>query len=104
MTDEAGSIKGTLSDLNASNTYVVYAYESSNSLDPDAEEDNDFADAVTSAAVKDDGSYTLSFLAEGSYDLIIAEYDENGYVSSQLQMAVTVQSGERTTYHMDWVL
>ena len=104
VTDEAGGIKGTLSDLNASNTYVVYAYESSNDLDADVEEDNGFVDAVTSAAVKEGGSYVLSFLAEGSYDLIIAEYDVDGYVGSQLQIGVNVQSGETTTYNVDWIL
>ena len=104
VTDEAGSIKGIIGELSTSNTYVVYAYKSSNDLDADVEEDNGFVDAVTSAAVKEGGSYTLSFLAEGSYDLIIAEYDENGYVGSQLQIAVGVQSGETTTYNIDWVL
>ena len=104
VTDQAGMIKGTVSDLNTSNTYVVYAYEASNSLDPDVEEDNDFANAVTSAAVKDGGAYTLAFLAEGTYDLLIAEYDDNGYVGSQLQIGIDVQSDETTTYNIDWML
>lgn len=104
VTDQAGMIKGTVSDLNASNTYVVYAYETSNNLDPDVEEDNDFVNAVTSGTVKDGGVYTLSFLAEGSYDLIVAEYDGNGYVSSQLQIGIDVQSGVTSTHNIDWVL
>jgi len=103
VTDQAGGIKGIVSELNASNTYVVYAYESSNDLDPDSEAGNDFINAVTSAAVKEGGSYTLSFLAEGSYDLIIAEYDENGVnISNQVQIGVIVTSGETTTFN--WTL
>ncbi|MEE8589497.1 MAG: DUF4382 domain-containing protein [Sulfurimonadaceae bacterium] len=105
VTDEAGAITGSVNELNASNTYVVYAYESSNDLDPDAEAGNDFENAVTSAAVKEGGSYTLSFLAEGSYDLIIAKYDGNGLnVDNQLQIGVNVQSGETTVYNVDWTL
>ena len=104
VTDQAGSIKGAIGELNASNTYVVYAYESSNDLDADVEEDNGFVDAVTSAAVKEGGSYMLSFLAEGSYDLVISEYDVDGYVGSQLQIGVNVQSGETTTFNVDWML
>lgn len=103
VNNEAGAIKGSISDLNASNTYVIYAYESSNDLDLILEADNDFENAVTSAAVKGDGSYTLSFLAEGSYDLIIAEYDENGdNVDNQLQIGVEVLSDETTTFIFGW--
>ena len=84
---------------------MIYSYESSYSPNPDVEADNDFENAVTSAAVKEDGSYTLSFLAEGSYDLIVAEYDENSVnVNNQLQTEVDVQSGETTTYSFDWIL
>lgn len=105
VTDQAGMIKGTVSDLNTSNTYVVYAYESSNSLDPVVEAGNDYENAVTSAAVKEGGSYTLSFLAEGSYDLIIAEFDDNGVnIDNQLQIGVHVLSGETTTFNIDWTL
>ena len=103
VTDQAGAIKGVVGELNVSNTYVVYAYESSNDLKPDVEEGKDFENAVTSTGVKADGTYVLAFLAEGSYDLIVAEYDENGYVGSQLQIGVNVQSGETTTYNIDWM-
>ncbi|MGB6020325.1 MAG: DUF4382 domain-containing protein, partial [Sulfurimonadaceae bacterium] len=103
VTDEAGTIKGSVNDLNASNTYVLYAYESSNDLNPDTEADNDFENAVTSVVVKEGGSYRLSLLAEGSYDLIIAEYDENGVnIGNQMQIGVEVQSGETTAFTFDW--
>ena len=105
VTDQAGAIKGTVSDLNVSNTYVVYAYEPSNSLDLTTEAGNGFENAVTSAVVKEGGSYTLSFLAMGSYDLIVVEYDINGVnVDNQLQIGVEVLSGETTIYNIDWVL
>ena len=105
VTDQAGVIKGNISDLNTSNTYVVYAYETDNNLDLVTEAGNNFENAITSADVKEGGSYTLSFLAAGSYDLVIAEYDGNGVnVENQLQMGVDVLSGETTTFNVDWVL
>lgn len=37
-----------------------------------------FADAVTSAKVESDGSYKLSFLEEGEYEVHLASYEKNG--------------------------
>ena len=114
VTDEAGSIKGTITNQELNNTYVIYAYEYENNVttwdvnetnDPDPSDAADirFENATTSAIVKDGGSYTLSFLAAGSYDLIIAKYDSNGdYVTYYIQTEVDVQSSTVTTF--DWLL
>jgi hypothetical protein len=111
VTDEAGQIKGTISNLDANNSYVIYAYEytdgattwsSDETIEP-APSEVRFANAVTSSKVKDGGAYTLAFLAAGTYDLIIAKYDGNGnYVTFYIQQGVQVNSGE--TNSLDWTL
>lgn len=81
--DQAGSITGDVTN-NTGNDLVVYAYEAGTFA---ATEDDDpvaegarFPNAVVSFAVEDtdeDGTldYTLAFLAAGTYDLVIAQYD-----------------------------
>lgn len=58
--------------------------------------------AVNSAPVADDGSYTLAFLAEGTYDLVAAQYDSKGeYVAGSGEAVdkedVDVSAGETTS-------
>lgn len=110
-TDEAGQIKGTIGNLDANSSYVIYAYEyrdgettwnSDETVDP-APGEVRFANAVTSSKVRDGGAYTLAFLAAGTYDLIIAKYDSNGdYVTFYIQQGVQVNSGETTP--LEWTL
>ena len=112
VTDEAGSIKGTVINLDNNNTYVVYAYEYEDGLptwddnetnDPDPSDSADirFPNAVTSSLIKDGGAYTLSFLEAGSYDLIVATYDKNGeYDAYHIEDNVSVESGKTTTFDL----
>ncbi|WP_345974911.1 DUF4382 domain-containing protein [Sulfurimonas sp. HSL3-7] len=111
VTNEAGTIKGTLGNLDTNSSYVVYAYEyvegSSTWNDEEANEpapeEVRFANAVTSSQVKDGGAYMLTFLAAGTYDLIVAKYDGNGdYETYYIQTEITVESAETTTF--DWTL
>lgn len=115
VTNEAGSIKGSVDNLDDNKTYVIYAYEyedgvstfnSEEANDPDPSDSTDirFANAVTSSLLKDNGSYTLSFLNPGSYDLIVAKYidDENDanngeYETYYIKSNVSVNSEEVTT-------
>lgn len=112
VTDEAGSIKGTVSNLENNNTYVIYAYEYEDGLstwddnetdDPDPSDSSDirFPNAVTSSLIKDAGAYTLSFLEAGAYDLIITKYLENGdYDTYYIEDNISVKSGETTTFNL----
>ena len=112
VTDEAGSIKGRVSNLEDNYTYVIYAYEyedgistwddtEANDPDPSDSADIRFPNAVTSSLIKDGGIYTLSFLEAGSYDLIVATYDENGdYNANHIEDNVSVKSGETTTFDL----
>lgn len=54
-----------------------------------------FANAVTSAKVKADGSYQLSFLEEGDYELHIASYEEDntGKLSFKAMLNATSSVG-----------
>ncbi|PHR56382.1 MAG: hypothetical protein COA44_08480 [Arcobacter sp.] len=97
--NQSGKIKGSIANLNPANTYVIYAYEAAENVNVVAEAANDFMGALTSTNVKDGGAYTLAFLAQGDYDLIVVEYDANGdYVGHNIQIGLSVQS-ETTTRH-----
>lgn len=79
--EKCGDIKGKSTNNFNESELIVYAYHkgdynagtetqgqgSSNVL---------FAKAVTSAKVKTDGSYQLSFLEEGDYEIHVASYEE----------------------------
>jgi hypothetical protein len=96
--DEAGHIMGNV--LNESDyNLTVYAYEDGTY---DANESNEsaavmFPNAVTSVDLHQDGNFKLAFLAAGSYDLVLAEYNASsyegiyGYIND-----VIVNSGETT--------
>lgn len=78
----AGHIEGTVTDLiSTSEKIVVYAYvkgqfDREQETSPSADEQ--FDDAVTSAAVDAQGNYQLSWLEEGQYELVFASYEDDG--------------------------
>lgn len=82
--DMSGKIAGTANDANnTSDKIIVYAYEKG-TFNADAETKGSgasnitFANAVTSSEVSGlSGSYNLSFLKEGEYELVFASYTED---------------------------
>lgn len=82
--DLSGKISGTANDANnTSDKIIVYAYEKG-TFNADAETKGSgasnitFANAVTSSEVTGlSGSYNLSFLKEGEYELVFASYTED---------------------------
>ncbi|MCF8301893.1 MAG: DUF4382 domain-containing protein [Bacteroidales bacterium] len=86
---ESGHIQGNAEDnYNESDKIVVYAYHkgefnSSTETHGQGSSDVRFANAVTSAQIQGDGSYRLSFLDEGEYEIHCASYNEdsNGNVT-----------------------
>ncbi len=105
---QAGSIRGTVDGTAEGSSYVVFAYESgeyddSETAEPDGG-DSRFPNSVTSSPVED-GEYTLAFLAEGTYDLVLAEYDNEGDIRENAVVVaatdVEVESGEVTTENLD---
>lgn len=98
--DGTGSIEGTVQgEMDAANTYVVYAYSEGTFTDSEEAEpasgSTRYEGSVNSAIVAEDGSYTLAFMEEGEYEIIVASYantdeDEDlefqGSVSSSLMI------------------
>jgi hypothetical protein len=73
---QVGEVSGTVSNMNANTTVIVYAY-ANDTFNEGQETANDFANAATSSDATD-GSYTLAWLAAGTYDLVVVELDVNG--------------------------
>ena len=80
VTELSGWINGTVvdvTDYNATDSLVVYAYKDDNYTEDEPEE---FANAVSSDYVNmTDGNFTLPFLGAGLYDLVTAHYDDGNF-------------------------
>jgi hypothetical protein len=77
---DVAAINGTIT-TELTNRFVVYAYENDTYDISETEEDADgikFANAVTSANVKEDGTFMLSFLEAGTYDIYVVAYNTEG--------------------------
>jgi hypothetical protein len=83
--DQAGTIAGDVTNT-TTNNLVVYAYEAGTFRATEAETPSDgesrYPNAVSSSTVEDtdgDGNvdYVLAFLAEGTYDLVVAQYNSS---------------------------
>jgi hypothetical protein len=88
---ETGHIKGESENTPASDeTYVVYAYaEGSFNAESETTSNSEgellFANAVTSSKVESDGSYQLSFLENGEYEITVAKYTTNNSGETEFQ-------------------
>lgn len=76
--NQAGSISGTVENIPEGSDALVYVYEDGTyeeeeAADPEDEEDVRFPNAVSSDMVDEEGIYKLSYLAPGTYDLIVVE-------------------------------
>ncbi len=79
--DQVGLIKGEVIAPETEGQIVVYAYEEGTFNESELTDPVDgieFANAVTSAIVKEDGTFTLAFMEVGTYDLYAVSYDANG--------------------------
>ena len=104
VTELSGKITGTVVDVTtygADDSLVVYAYENDADIDIANEviEDSEgirFPNAVTSGDVNmNDGNFTLSFLGEGNYSLVTANYTVDADpVVVDMEEDVEVLSGE----------
>lgn len=111
VNDQAGSISGSVTGYTASNDLFVYAYEDGTYVADEATDDpNDelalFPNAVTSAEVGGTSSeYKLWYLAAGTYDLVMAEYDGDGNFVEAAELSsgadVVVESEKNTVRDLD---
>ena len=80
--DKTGSIKGSVENagLEAGSKVVVYAYKkgafTQAEVQPRGEGQVRFRNAVTSSLVGSDNKYTLAFLQEGDYEVVLASYKD----------------------------
>lgn len=75
---QAGMIKGKVLNAVPESTTVIYAYSAGSyvpeeALDPEPESPR-FPNAISSDRVCMQGGFTLAFLAEGKYDLVVASF------------------------------
>ena len=101
VNNQAGDIKGAISNLLISKKYVIYTYvkdlySSSEAITPIGENIS-FPNDISSSKIDSKGTYTLSFLAAGTYDLIIASTDANGNVLVEKQIKGVIVESKKTT-------
>jgi hypothetical protein len=82
LQEKSGEIKGKASNYMSSNgELIVYAYHKSEfnaAIETQAQGSSNilFAKAVTSSKVNTDGTYQLSFLDEGQYEILVVSYGQ----------------------------
>ncbi|MEA1886843.1 MAG: DUF4382 domain-containing protein [Bacteroidota bacterium] len=74
--NQSGQIAGGVSNIPEGKDIVIYAYEDGTYTESEADEPADeetprFPNAITSSMVCDSDSYHLSYLAPGTYDLVV---------------------------------
>lgn len=79
--NKSGEIKGKASNNTSNSQLIVFAYpknEFNATTETQAQGSSNvlFANAVTSSKVKADGSYQLSFLEEGDYEIHVVSYGQ----------------------------
>ncbi|MFY9150672.1 MAG: DUF4382 domain-containing protein [Prolixibacteraceae bacterium] len=80
--EKCGDIKGKANNNQSAGELIVYAYHkgdysASTETQGQGSSKVTFAKAVTSAKVNTDGTYQLSFLNEGDYEIHVAAYDKD---------------------------
>lgn len=82
VNNQAGGIRGNISNRDPENNYVVYAYKSGTYSE---EEGNDpegeavrFPNSVSNTGAETNGDYFLAFLSPGNYELVVVTVDAEG--------------------------
>jgi hypothetical protein len=106
VNNEAGRISGVVTNNSTYTDIIVFAYEDGTWADAEDDEPvypaSRFPNAVNSGKMCDDGHYTIPFLADGTYDLVVAGYNGAdfgevlGFVSD-----VVVESNHTTHQNID---
>lgn len=101
VNNQAGGIKGNITNRDTESNYVVYAYESgtyteAESADP-VGEDVRFPNAKSNTGAEENGDYMLAFLAPMNYDLIVVAVNSEGTPTVvKIVPDITVNSREVT--------
>lgn len=103
-----GTISGTVTDdMSLGNNIYVYAYrkdEFTETAEINGQGANNvrFANAVTSSGVGENGEFTLAFLQQGNYEIILADYQINDGSSNFRNLLIS--KSQTTGYPLDNVL
>ena len=83
VNNEAGQIRGNVTNITAGTGVDVYAYSTGIYKDEEANTPTDeasrFQNAASSDRVDENGVYHIAYLAEGKYDLIITSVVDNSF-------------------------
>lgn len=96
--DNSGEISGKVSSVleTGDETYVFLYHKGSFNMTSETQGQGAsnilFANAVSSAKVESDGSYTLAFLEEGDYEVHVASFSDSGMYSTILQGMLNASS------------
>ena len=102
----AGMIEGAVDEENMQNAdkVVVYAYLEGTFQDSEMNEPTEgnarFENSINSAVADANGNFTLAFMPEGDYELIVSTYDKNeleGTFEFETATKVEVSIGGTTT-------
>lgn len=83
VNDQAGSISGTTEITEEAGSYVVFVYEegswSEEELAEPEEGETRFSNAVSSARLREDGTFIIPFLAPATYQLVVAKFEDGSF-------------------------
>jgi len=102
--NQAGRINGTVTLTDIYSEYSIYAYENDTYNTKETEQDRDgiqFPGAVSSTTVKEDFSYVLAYLMEGTYDLVVAGNRGDGSDLTVIDTEENVPVEAEKTTHRD---
>lgn len=106
VNNQAGGIRGNITNREAEINYVVYAYEAGTyteeeSADPEAEAVR-FPNSLSNTGAEDNGDYMLAFLAPGDYDLVVVAVDAEGIPTVvKIEEDISVTSREITVVNIE---
>lgn len=106
VNNQAGSIRGSITNNSSYTDIIVFAYEDGTWADTEDDEpvypESRFPNSITSGKIDDEGGYRLTLLAAGTYDLVVAGY--NGEVFGEVLgfiSDVVVESNHATHQNVD---
>jgi len=106
VNNQAGSIRGSITNGSGYTDIIVFAYEDGTWAETEDDDpaglESRFPNAINSGKMGDESDYRVSFLAAGTYDLVVAGYDSAdfgevlGFISD-----VQVESEQTTIQNID---
>lgn len=103
VNNQAGTISGATQIEDAQGQYIVFVYEEGSWSEEEtaapAEGESQFANAVSSARLREDGTFIVPFLAPATYQLVVARFEDGEFMEVAYihEEVVAVKSLEDTS-------